>query len=134
MAHQNLPCQQTRTSPAVALFEKPIRYSLSIPNLELWQVWQLPHMLPNERDPTGPLHPPTPSTPSTDTNEDLKTLIQPATPPTELITPRREDSQHPYVLVDSHPIPLLNERPRRSTRTRRPPRPLSSKMTRQTHD
>ena len=40
MAQQNLPCQQTRTSPAVALFEKPIRYHLPIPNLELWQARQ----------------------------------------------------------------------------------------------
>ena len=53
-------------------------------------------------------------------NEDPQTLIQPATPPTELITTRREDSQHPHVLVDSHPIPPLGEQPRWSTHTRHP--------------
>ena len=35
---------------------------------------------------------------------------------------------------DSHPIPPLDKQPRQSTRTRRPPRPLSLKMTGQSND
>ena len=81
-----------------------------------------------------PLHTRTLLTPSMDMDKDLKTPIQPAPPPPELITPKREDSQHPQVLVNSHPIPSLDEESRQSTCTRHPPRPLSLKLTGQLHD
>jgi len=81
-----------------------------------------------------PLKQPTPSTPSTDTIVDPNTPIQPPPTPLESTTSNREDNQNPHALFDSHPIPQLEEhQPRRSTRSRRPPRPLSPKMTGQSH-